>query len=185
MRLGAVLVVLVFSGAQALVAPPSSRPGTARSTTLAASTNPYESISKTLTIVEEKQLLSKVAKLGLLTKLEKAGLTLRDCGPLLVFAEENGLVGAIGELNDDLLPLLPTVVGAAPLALPLVGAAISLPAALFFALAAASVGGAFAVTALPDDSVTSVALQTFLAIPLATLFPILFGGLGVVSAKLN
>ena len=33
----------------------------------------------------------------------------------------------------------------------------------------------------PDDSVTDVALQTFLAVPLATLFPVLFGALGVAS----
>jgi len=123
--------------------------------------------------------------LGLLTKLEKAGLSLRDVAPVLVWAEDQGLVGAAGELNDDLLPLLPTLVTAAPLALPLLGAAISLPSFLFFGLAAGSVGAAVAVTGLPDDSVSSVALQTFVAIPLATLFPALFIGLGAVSAKLN
>ena len=40
------------------------------------------------------------------------------------------------------------------------------------------------VTGLPDDSVTDVALQTLIAVPLATLFPVLFGGLGLVSSKL-
>ncbi|KAJ8608522.1 hypothetical protein CTAYLR_005739 [Chrysophaeum taylorii] len=152
---------------------------------MASSVDPYSTLSTTLSLVEEKQLLSKVAKLGLLTKLERAGLKLKDIEPLLVWAEENGLVGAIGELNDDLLPLLPGLVSVAPLALPLLGAAVTVPAVAFFGLAVASFGGAYAVTSIPDDSVQSVALQTFLAIPLATLFPVLFGGLGVVSSKLN
>lgn len=147
--------------------------------------DPYSSLAATLELVEEKKLLSKVAKLGILTKLEKAGLRLRDAEPLLVWAEENGVVGALGEINDDLLPLLPTVVGLAPLALPLLGAAIALPAAAFYVLSVASVGGAYFVTTFPDDSVSSVALQTFLAIPLATAFPVLFAGLGVASSKLN
>ena len=55
---------------------------------------------------------------------------------------------------------------------------------LNFLLAIASFGGAFVVTGLPDDSVTDVALQTLIAVPLATLFPVLFGGLGLVSSKL-
>ena len=58
---------------------------------------------------------------------------------------------------------------------------------LNFLLAIASFGGAFVVTGLPDDSVTDVALQTLIAVPLATLFPVLFGGLGprVVEARLG
>ena len=40
------------------------------------------------------------------------------------------------------------------------------------------------ITGLPDDSVTDVALQPLIAVPLATLFPVLFGGLGLVSSKL-
>jgi len=184
MRSKEVVVLLAVSlrFAAAFVAP---APAAKTTTRLAAKANPYETIAETLTLVEEKGLLSKVAELGLLTKLEKAGLTLRDIEPVLVWAEDNGLVGAAGELQDDVLPLLPTLVSAAPLALPLVGAAVSIPALAFFALAAGSVGGAVVVTGLPDDSVTSVALQTFVAIPLATLFPALFLGLGLVSAKIN
>lgn len=56
-------------------------------------------------------------------------------------AEENGLVGALGELNDDLLPLLPGLVSLAPLALPLLGAAVTVPPAFFFGLSIASIGG--------------------------------------------
>lgn len=56
-------------------------------------------------------------------------------------AEENGVVGALGELNDDLLPLLPTAVSVAPLAIPLLGAAVAVPAPAFFGLSLASLGG--------------------------------------------
>mmetsp|Transcript_3963 Transcript_3963/g.12180 ORF Transcript_3963/g.12180 Transcript_3963/m.12180 type:complete len:184 (-) Transcript_3963:290-841(-) len=182
MMLGRVLAVCV--GVATALRSPTMRTPT-RGTVKMASADPYASISTTLSLVEEKQLLSKVAKLGVLTKLERAGLRLRDVEPLLVWAEDNGLVGAIGELNDDLLPLLPGLVSVAPLALPLLGAAVTVPAVAFFGLSAASLGGAYAVTSIPDDSIQSVALQTFLAIPLATLFPVLFAGLGVVSGKLN
>ena len=48
------------------------------------------------------------------------------------------------------------------------------PVALFGA-AAASVGGALLVTSLPDDSIASVALQTFVAIPLGLILPVVFG----------
>merc|ERR1712216_877228 len=119
--------------------------------------------------VEETQLLTKLAKTGLLSKAERAGVKLADLEPLLLFAEENGLVGLLGDLNDDLLPVVSLALGLGP---------------LNFLLAIASFGGAFVVTGLPDDSVTDVALQTLIAVPLATIFPVLFGGLGLVSSKL-
>ena len=91
----------------------------------------------------------------------------------------------LGDINDEVLPLLPVLLPLAPLALPLASVALSLPSVACFALAAASFGGAFVVTSFPDDSVTSVALQTFLAVPLATLFPVIFGGLGVATGALS
>ncbi|KAJ1459175.1 hypothetical protein M885DRAFT_511649 [Pelagophyceae sp. CCMP2097] len=132
-----------------------------------------------------RRLLSKVAKLGLLTKLEKAGLTLRDVGPFLVLAEKNGLIGALGALNDDLLPLLPQVVKFAPLALPIAGTALNVPPPAFYGGAAASVVAALVVTSIPDDNVISVALQTFLAIPLAIVLPAALAGAGFAVGKLN
>ena len=89
----------------------------------------------------------------------------------------------LGDLNDEIRPLLPLLVRLAPLGLPVVSLALGL-GPLNFVLALASLGGAFVVTGLPDDSVADVAIQTLLAVPLATLFPVLFGGLGVVSSKL-
>ena len=113
-------------------------------------------------VVEETQLLTKLAKTGLLSKAERAGVKLADLEPLLLFAEENGLVGLLGDLNDDLLPLLPLLVRLAPLGLPVLSLALGL-GPLNFLLAIASFGGAFVVTGLPDDSVTDVALQTLIA----------------------
>ena len=149
----------------------------------AGGVDPFKEIGSTLEVVEETQLLTKLAKTGLLSKAERAGVKLADLEPLLLFAEENGLVGLLGDLNDELLPLLPLLVRLAPLGLPVVSLALGL-GPLNFLLAIASFGGAFVVTGLPDDSVTDVALQTLIAVPLATLFPVLFGGLGLVSSKL-
>ena len=151
--------------------------------THAGGVDPFKEIGSTLEVVEETQLLTKLAKTGLLSKAERAGVKLADLEPLLLFAEENGLVGLLGDLNDDLLPLLPLLVRLAPLGLPVLSLALGL-GPLNFLLAIASFGGAFVVTGLPDDSVTDVALQTLIAVPLATLFPVLFGGLGLVSSKL-
>ena len=152
-------------------------------TTNAGGVDPFKEIGSTLEVVEETQLLTKLAKTGLLSKAERAGVKLADLEPLLLFAEENGLVGLLGDLNDELLPLLPLLVRLAPLGLPVVSLALGL-GPLNCLLAIASFGGAFVVTGLPDDSVTDVALQTLIAVPLATLFPVLFGGLGLVSSKL-
>ena len=152
-------------------------------TTNAGGVDPFKEIGSTLEVVEETQLLTKLAKTGLLSKAERAGVKLADLEPLLLFAEENGLVGLLGDLNDDLLPLLPLLVRLAPLGLPVLSLALGL-GPLNFLLAIASFGGAFVVTGLPDDSVTDVALQTLIAVPLATIFPVLFGGLGLVSSKL-
>jgi hypothetical protein len=146
--------------------------------------DPFEQIEKTIDAVDTSGLLTKVAKTGLLSKLDRAGVKLADVEPLLVFAEEQGLLGALGDLNDELLPILPTLIALAGPATPLLGVLINVPSPAYFALALASLGGAVVVTGQPDDSVASVALQTFLAVPLGTLFPVLFGGLGVAASKL-
>ena len=187
MTRSAALVIAVLAQATAFVAPPAATPAlTPRQGLLepyGSGVDPFKEIGSTLEVVEETQLLTKLAKTGLLSKAERAGVKLADLEPLLLFAEENGLVGLLGDLNDDLLPLLPLLVRLAPLGLPVLSLALGL-GPLNFLLAIASFGGAFVVTGLPDDSVTDVALQTLIAVPLATLFPVLFGGLGLVSSKL-
>ena len=183
------LVAVVLSQAAAFVAPPTASPAVALTPRqgllepYGSGVDPFKEIGNTLEIVEETQLLTKLAKTGLLSKAERAGVKLADLEPILLFAEENGLVGVLGDLNDEILPLLPLLVRLAPLGLPVVSLALGL-GPLNFVLALASLGGAFVVTGLPDDSVADVAIQTLLAVPLATLFPVLFGGLGVVSSKL-
>ena len=76
----------------------------------AGGVDPFKEIGSTLEVVEETQLLTKLAKTGLFSKAERAGVKLADLEPLLLFAEENGLVGLLGDLNDELLPLLPLLV---------------------------------------------------------------------------
>jgi len=146
--------------------------------------DPFKEIENTLDAVSETKLLTKLADTGLLSKAQRAGLRFSDLEPLLLFAEENGLLGLLGDLNDELLPLLPLLVRLAPPALPVVSLALGL-GPLNFLLAAASLGGAVVVTGMPDNSVQDVAVQTALAVPLATLFPVLFGGLGLVGTKLG
>lgn len=77
-------VFVVLAVATALRSPTLVAPSR---TVAKMASDPYTSIATTLTLVEEKQLLSKLAKLGLLTKLEKAGLGLRDVEPLLVWGK--------------------------------------------------------------------------------------------------
>ena len=107
----------------------------------AGGVDPFKEIGSTLEVVEETQLLTKLAKTGLLSKAERAGVKLADLEPLLLFAEENGLVGLLGDLNDDLLPLLPLLVRLAPLGLPVLSLALGL-GPLNFLLAIASFGAA-------------------------------------------
>ena len=180
--LRSIVVLLGVSTAAALRA---AAPVRARTAVRMAAVDPFATVSTTLSTVEETRLLSKVARLGLLSKLEKAGLKLSDIEPLLVLAEKEGLIGALGEVNDDLLPLLPTLVGLAPAGLPALGLVLNTPPAAFYGLAAASAAAGVAVTQLPDDSVGIVALQTFVAILFGGILPVVFGGLGVATSKLS
>ena len=116
--------------------------------------------------------LRQTAQLGLLTKLEKAGYTLTSAKPLLLKAEELDAIGYLEASSDKVLPLVATAIELAPALIPLAGPLLNVPSTLLFAGAAASLGGAGAAVALiPDDSVTNIALQTALAIPLGTVLP--------------
>merc|ERR1719230_2086994 len=120
--------------------------------------------------VEDNRLLSQVASLGILSKAEAAGFTPADLEPLLIAADEAGVVAILPDILEN--PALPGLIDLAPGALPLVASLLSVPPAALFLTALASLGATAAEIALiPDDSITSIALQTFLAIPLGTIIP--------------
>ena len=133
-------------------------------------------------------LRAQTAQLGLLTKLERAGYTLTSAKPLLLKAEELDALGYLEASSDKVLPLVATAIELAPALIPLAGPLLNIPSTLLFAGAAASLGGAAAAVALiPDDSISNIALQTALAVPLGTLLPgaLVVGGtvLGKIEKK--
>ena len=105
---------------------------------------------------------------------------------LLIFADDNDLIGVLEASSDKVLPLIATGVDLAPSLLPLAAVALKTPPAVFFGGAAASaVAAAGAIFLIPDDSVLNIALQAAVAVPLGLLLP---GGLtvgGVVLSKLK
>ena len=128
------------------------------------------------------KLLTKLAQTGVLSKLDAKGLTLADIEPLLKFADETGAAAVTGDLLES--PFLPTVVDLAPVALPLLAPALEIPPPALVLAAGASIAAAVAETAiLPDDTVLSVALQTFLAVLLGAVLPaVSLGGAAVLGS---
>ena len=119
----------------------------------------------------------------MLTRLENAGFTLTTASSLLIFADENDLIGVLEASSDKVLPLIATGVDLAPSLLPLAAVALKTPPAVFFGGAVASAAAAAAlILIVPDDSVANVAIQAALAIPLGVLLP---GGLGVGGLLLS
>ncbi|CAM9848464.1 unnamed protein product [Discosporangium mesarthrocarpum] len=172
-------------GVEAFVGPVVARPSSLRQSRgmrMGAETTIPDLLIKT----EELKLLSQASKLGLLGKLEAAGLTLKDVERLLPLADELDVIGLAQGLGPSILPLAPKVLDAAPSLLPILSAALSIPAPTLFAGAAASVAAGVAVIiAIPDDSVTNIALQTFLAVPLVLIAPAAFAVGGVVLSSLS
>ena len=121
-----------------------------------------------------------------MTRLENAGFSLTTAAPLLIFADDNDLLGVLEASSDKVLPLIAQAVDLAPGLLPLAGVALKTPPAVFFGAAAASaVAAAGAIFLIPDDSIVAIAAQVALAVPLGVLLP---GGLavgGVVLSKLK
>jgi Protein of unknown function (DUF1118) len=111
---------------------------------------------------------------------------LTTASSLLIFADDNDLIGVLEASSDKVLPLIATGVDLAPSLLPLAAVALKTPPAVFFGGAAASaVAAAGAIFLIPDDSVLNIALQAAVAVPLGLLLP---GGLtvgGVVLSKLK
>ena len=124
--------------------------------------------------------------MGLLSRLERAGFTLKTATPLLVKADELDLLGVLEASSDKVLPLLAKGVELAPALLPRAGAALKTPSTTFFGGAAASLALAGALVAtVPDDSIANVALQTALAIPLGSIVPGALVVTGLILAKLK
>jgi Protein of unknown function (DUF1118) len=129
-------------------------------------------VKELLESAERQRLLTAVAQSGLLSKAQKAGISLSKLEPLLAIIADNPDVLVLVEASGpDLLPILPTIVDLAPAALPLLAAAVSIPpSAIGAAGAAALAAAAAAVVTIPDDTVANVALQTLivgLSLPLA------------------
>ncbi len=105
---------------------------------------------------------------------------------MLVKADELDLLGVLEASSDKVLPLAATAIDLAPAALPLVKLAINTPAFILLGGAAASAAAAYAaVSVIPDDSVTSVAIQTLLAVTLGLIVPGALTVGGVVLSKLK
>ena len=105
---------------------------------------------------------------------------------MLLKAEELDAIGYLEASSDKVLPLVATAIELAPSLIPLAGPLLNVPSTLLFAGAIASLGGAVAaVTFIPDDSVSNIALQTALAIPLGTILPGALVVGGTVLGKLE
>ena len=112
--------------------------------------------------IEDRQLLSQVARSGLLSKAQEAGVSLSNLEPLLKLASDNPDILVLVEASGpELLPVLPTVVKLAPSALPLLASAISIPPILLQVAGLGSIGlTAVILQITPDDTVVNVAAQT-------------------------
>ncbi|CAM9694452.1 unnamed protein product [Ascophyllum nodosum] len=164
--------------------PSQSRPMAVRRASSLRMANP--TVPGLIKQTRELKLLSTAAKLGLLSKLEKAGLSLKDVEKLLPLVDENDLIGLAKGLGPDLLKVAPAALSAAPAALPLVASALSVPGEALFAAALASVAAGLALLlVLPHDSLPGVALETFLVIPLLFVLPAVcaVGGIALSGLK--
>jgi hypothetical protein len=101
-------------------------------------------------------------------------------------ADDLDALGYLEASSDKVLPLVAKAIELAPGLLPLAGAAVRIPSVALFGGAFASLAGAVAlVTAIPDDSVTNIALQTTLAVPLGVILPATCFIGGTVLSKLK
>ena len=138
-------------------------------------------VKKSLATAQSSGLLTSVYESGLLSKAQAAGVSLSSLEPLLKLASENPDVLLLLEsAGPDVLPLLPTILSAAPKALPILGALVGTPPPLIASGAVLGPAAAFAIAnALPDDSVGSVALQVVAAGILGVAVP----GISLVGYK--
>ena len=124
--------------------------------------------------------------MGLLSKLEQAGFSLSTAKPLLVLADELDLLGILDAQSDKVLPLAAKAIDLAPSLLPLASTALNTPPTALFGGAAVSLATAAALVAVvPDDSVASIAVQTFLAVTLGAVLPGALGVGGFILSKVG
>eukprot|EP01039_Chlorochromonas_danica_P005689 gene5689-6273_t len=133
-------------------------------------------LDKAAAVLAQNKILTKTARLGLLTKLEKAGFTLSSAAPLLKLVDKYDLLGVLEASNEKVLPLLAKAIDLTPSLLPLADQALKAPPSALAGGALASLALALGEVALiPDDSVGSIALQTLLFVPLGVVLPPVLG----------
>jgi phosphate/sulfate permease len=119
----------------------------------------------------------------LLSRLEKAGFTLSSAAPLLKKADELDALGVLEASSDKVLPLVATAIELAPSLLPLAATLLKTPPSTLLVGALASAGAAAGIVlAVPDDSVTNIAIQTLAVVPLGLILP---GALTIGSVVLG
>ena len=133
--------------------------------------------------MRELGLLQKTAELGVLSKLEKQGLTLEKAEELLPLIEKLGALSLVAN-NQQLLinGVAPLAVEGAPLLLPVVAGALEVGPAAFY-LAAATCAGLdaflFATNAeVPFVGLSAGAVAGLLLIPLSLVSAVVGGALG-------
>ncbi|CAB9500585.1 expressed unknown protein [Seminavis robusta] len=144
-------------------------------------------IKELLAQIEESKLLSAVAKSGLLSKAQAAGISLSKLETILGYvAEQPELLILVEASGPDLLPILPTIIELAPAGLPLATAAIGIPPAGLQAAGIASlIAAAGIVAVVPDDTAVNVAVQTLAVGVLGLAAPVASFAGSVVLGKLT
>ena len=133
--------------------------------------------------VAQQKLLTQTAQLGVLSKLDKAGVKLTTLGPLIKQADKLGALSLVEGKGEQLLPLINKAVDLAPALLPLTKGLIQGGPTPLIALAIVSLASALVVVGvIPDDSVSNVAVQTLIAVPRGAIVP---GACGVGAAILG
>jgi len=171
--------LIFFAAVLAMVSAFNTFPKMFSKRTLSMSFN----LDKALNSLARNKILTKTSELGVLSKLEKSGLTLKKAAPLLVLADDLDLLGVADASKDKVLPLLDTAIDAAPALLPVAKTAINTSPITLVGGAVASAGAAYVVvSSIPDDNVSNIALQTAIAFPLGILLPVaLLAGSAILS----
>jgi len=136
--------------------------------------------------VRELDLLTKTADAGILTALEKNGVTLKTLEGLLETADGLGLVSVAGNNQQLLINLVaPLLIEPAPYLLPLIAGALEVGPSAFF-LAAAAVAGLEGFLVVDGVTIPFVGLSAgfylgLLLVPLAGVF----AGLGLALQGAN